>query len=347
MSDITQRKDEHLDIVLRKDVAPIFATTGFERIAFEHVAVPELNLADIDLSTTFLGRAVAAPLMISSMTGGPARAEAINAAIADAARALGIAFGVGSQRVALETSNLGGLGRNLRRRAGPVPILANLGASQLRERDGIDQVRRAVEMVDADGIIIHLNPLQEAVQSGGDTDWRGVLKAIETLAASDTCPIVAKEVGAGISGRIAKRLVDAGVTVIDVAGSGGTSWAAVEAERADTQAQRTIAMAFRDWGIPTAKAIADVKAACPDTPIIASGGIRNGIDAAKAIRLGATLVGQAAGVLQSAIEGPDALIENLSVSISQLRIVCFCTGSANLNELRTAPAVASDPKWVA
>lgn len=346
MSDITQRKDEHLDIVLKRDVSPIWATTGFERMTFEHVALPELALQDIDLSTTFLGRAVSVPLMVSSMTGGPTRAERINAAIADAARSLGLAFGVGSQRVALETDNLSGLGENLRRRAGPVPILANLGAAQLRERDGIDQVRRAVDMIDADGIIIHLNPLQEAVQSGGDTDWRGVLNAIEALCSAEVRPVIAKEVGGGISGPVANRLRNAGVSVIDVAGAGGTSWAAVEAERAEDQRRRDVALAFRDWGIPTAQAIVDVRNACPKTDIIASGGIRNGIDAAKAIRLGAKLVGQAGGVLQAALAGPKELIENLSVSIEQLKVVCFCTGSANLEQLRQARAVASDPRWL-
>lgn len=347
MSDISRRKDEHLDIVLERDVAPIWATTGFERLHFEHVAVPELALSEIDLSATFLGRAVSAPLMISSMTGGPARAERVNAAIADAARTLGLAFGVGSQRIAMETNQLAGLGSELRQRAGPVPILANLGAAQLRERDGLTHVRRAVDMIDADGIIIHLNPLQEAVQTGGDTDWRGVLSAIEELCRSEHRPVIAKEVGSGISGHVAKQLVNAGVTVIDVAGSGGTSWAAVEAERAANPKAQAVASAFRDWGIPTAQAIVDVREACYDTAIIASGGIRNGIDVAKSIRLGATLVGQAAGVLQAALDGPKALVENLSISIEQLRIVCFCTGSANLSELRQARAFASDPRWVA
>lgn len=348
MSEISRRKDEHLDIVLKRDVAPIWTTTGFERMSFEHVALPELSLADVDLSATFLGRAVQAPLMISSMTGGPARAERVNAAIADAARSLGLAFGVGSQRIALEMDAFGGLGRELRQRAGPVPILANLGAAQLRESNGIRHVRRAIDMIDADGIIIHLNPLQEAVQSGGDTDWRGVLQAISQLcSAKDMRPVIVKEVGGGISGTVAKRLVEAGVAVIDVAGSGGTSWAAVEAERAEDARARAVASAFRDWGIPTANAIVAVRDGCPNTAIIASGGIRNGIDVAKAIRLGAHLVGQAGGVLQAAVDGPKQLVEALSITIEQLRVACFCTGSANLAKLRRARASASDPSWLA
>lgn len=341
--DITRRKDEHLDIVLNRDVAPIWSTAGFEKLRFEHVALPEISMHDIDLSMTFLGRAVQAPLLISCMTGGPSRAEKINNAIADAARALGIGFGVGSQRIALEDAGAGGLGSNLRKRAGSVPILANLGAAQLREPDGADLVRRAVEMVDADGIVVHLNPLQEALQANGDTDWRGVLRAIEELCRGSEVPVIAKEVGAGIGAHAAKLLVNAGVSVIDVAGAGGTSWAVVEAERAETQSAREVGMAFRDWGIPTAECVAGVRKACPETALIASGGMRNGIDAAKAIRLGADLVGQAGGVLQAALNGSDALIEALSVTIEQLKVACFCTGSANLRQLRLAKAVSSEP----
>jgi len=343
MSDITRRKDEHLDIVLKKDVAPIWASTGLDRIAFEHVAAPEISMADVDLSTTFLGRAMRAPLLVSSMTGGPTRAAAINASIAEACGELGIAFGVGSQRVALEAAGDDGLGRDLRTKAGPVPILGNLGAAQLRESGGIDMAIVAVEMIEADAIIIHFNPLQEAVQSGGDTDWSGVFKAVEALCRQCPVPVMAKEVGAGISATMARRLIEAGVSVIDVAGSGGTSWAAVEAERADSPRQRMVAEAFRDWGIPTARAIVDVRRACPDAVIVASGGIKNGIDVAKSIRLGADVVGQAGGVLSAAMAGPQALVDHLSVTVDQLRIACFCTGSGDLRALRRARMISSDP----
>jgi len=345
MSDITRRKDEHIEIVLNRDVSNSRTTTGLERVVFEHVAVPELGFDEIDVSTSFLGRSVSAPILISSMTGGAAKAEDINLAIAEAANALGIGFGVGSQRVALETGNLAGFGHNLRQRAGAVPILANLGAAQLRFSDAGDLARRAVDMIEADGLIVHLNPLQEAVQSGGDTDWRGVLAAIESLARDLETPIIVKEVGNGISGRIARRLVDAGVAAVDVAGAGGTSWAAVEAERAESEHDRKVAAAFRDWGVPTAQAIAEVRRACPQTPVIASGGIANGIDAAKAIRLGADLAAQAAGVLAAAVEGPERLIETLSATITQLKVACFCTGSRDLGALRNARLCASEPEW--
>ena len=242
-------------------------------IAFVHCALPELDLADIDLSVDFLGKRLAAPVLVSSMTGGPERSLHLNCAIAEACNAMGMAFGVGSQRIALEGNESEGLGPELRRLAPDVPIYANFGAAQLRQWDGVAMARRAVEMIAADALIIHLNPLQEAVQSGGDSNWTGIRNAIAELCRECEFPIICKEVGAGISGQVARQLLDAGVGAIDVAGLGGTSWAGVEAERAIDAEQRQIADAFRTWGIPTATAIADVRAACPETPLIASGGI--------------------------------------------------------------------------
>ena len=336
MNDIAGRKSEHIDIVLNHDIGGRRERAGFDAIAFEHVALPELNLDTVDTATTFLGRAMAAPLLISSMTGGPERAGAINAALAEAAGHLRIAFAVGSQRVAIESAGASGLDKRLRQRAGPVPILANFGAAQLKSWPGVEMARRAIEMIDADALIIHLNPLQEAVQIGGDRDWTGLLEKIAAIARDLGKPVVVKEVGCGISAGLARQLADVGVAVIDVAGSGGTSWAAVEAERAPDAKTRAIAMAFRSWGIPTARALSDARAACPDTTLIASGGIRDGIDVAKAICLGADIVGQAAGVLGAALKGPDAVVDHFEVMIAQLRIACFCTGSANLKALRSA-----------
>ena len=337
--DIGTRKSDHLDIVLNPQLSPRRADSGFDAVVFEHVALPELSLAEIDLSTMFLDRALKAPLLISSMTGGPERAARINENLAEAAEALGLALAVGSQRIAIEGRGSGGLDRSLRDRAPSIPILANVGAAQLVLGYGEREARQAVEMIDADALIVHLNPLQEAVQEGGDTDWRGVLCAIEALAKALPLPIVAKEVGAGISGRLARRLVDAGVQAIDVAGAGGTSWAAVEAERASDPATRETAMIFADWGIPTARAIADVRSACPDTLLIGSGGVRNGLDAAKALRLGADLAGQAAASLRSADESAEAVAAHFRTVIAQLRIACFCTGSADLAALRQAALV--------
>ena len=196
--------------------------------------------------------------------------------------------------------------------------------------------RRAIDMIDADALIVHLNPLQEAVQHGGDTDWRGLLAGIERLARATDRPIVVKEVGFGISGRIARRLSDAGVTIIDVAGAGGTNWASVEAERADNVAEREVAALFSGWGVPTLDCLLDVRAHCPQSIIIASGGLVDGLDCARAIRMGADLVGVAAGVLKAATEGPEALISRLDVIIRQWRVVAFATGSATLQDLRSA-----------
>lgn len=341
---LVERKNEHLDIVLDPRRACSAVEAGFAALTFEHCALPELRLDDIDIGTSFCGRTLAAPLLISSMTGGAARATQINRHLAEAAETLDIALAVGSQRIALETGADQGLTRQLRQIAPSIPLLANFGAAQLAAGYGLDEARRAVEMIEADALIIHFNPLQEAVQIGGDRDWRGVLSAIETLASRLSVPLVAKEVGAGISAAVARRLLDAGVSVIDVAGAGGTSWAAVEAERTADACQRAVAQAFAGWGIPTAQAIAEVRRACPGAQLIASGGIRDGIDAAKAIRLGADLVGQAAGVLDAALIGPHAVIEHFQVLLQQLRIVCFCTGSANLAALTRAPLLpAFDP----
>ncbi len=334
--DIARRKGDHLDIVLSPRLSSRRTATGFDTLRFEHVALPELDMDEIDLSADFLGRRLRAPVLISSMTGGPERAGRINANLAQAAQALGLALAVGSQRVALEGRGAGGLDGTLRRLAPNVPILANIGGAQLVSGYGLDEARRAVEMVGADALIVHLNPLQEAVQPEGDRNWRGVLAAIESLARDLGHPVVAKEVGAGLSGAVARRLVDAGVSVIDVAGTGGTSWAAIEAERISDPVRRRAALAFSDWGIPTARAIALVREACPDTTLIGSGGVRDGVDAAKAIRLGADLVGQAAGSLAAADDSPEAAIAHLEGLVEELRIACFCTGSANLSALRGA-----------
>ncbi|MDU6432996.1 MAG: type 2 isopentenyl-diphosphate Delta-isomerase [Pantoea sp.] len=333
-TDLTKRKNDHLDIVLRNTTP---APGSFARWHFTHCALPELHLDQIDLRTRLFNRSMQAPFLISSMTGGATRARAINHHLAEAAQTLGLALGVGSQRVALESENNFGLTRDLRRIAPDIPLLANLGAAQILGEQGRRRALNAVSMIEADALIVHLNPLQEALQRGGDRDWRGVLEAIAQLVKSLPVPVVVKEVGAGISPQVAQRLAEAGVSMIDVAGAGGTSWAAVEGERASNAQQRAVAMAFADWGIPTDEALRAVRDRLPAMPLIASGGIRDGIDAAKALRLGADIVGQAAAVLSSALHSADAVITHFQTLIEQLRVVCFCTGSANLRELRLAP----------
>lgn len=338
---LTRRKDDHLDLVLNRRTAPATVAAGWEQIRFEHCALPELDLTQIGLRTSLLGKPMRAPLLISSMTGGMPRAEAINRHLSEAAQALGIAMCVGSQRVSLQSRNSQGLTRALRRLAPDIPLLANIGAAQLREADGLDLARRAVDALEADGLIVHLNPLQEALQPDGDRDWRGVLAQMARAARSVGVPIVAKEVGSGLSASVACALVEAGVAVIDVAGAGGTSWAAVEGERARDAAGRAVAMAFADWGIPTPASLQAVRRALPTVKLIASGGIRDGVDVAKAIRLGADIAGQAAGVLPAATVSTEAVVAHFEVVIRQLAVACFCTGSPNLATLRQARLLPS------
>lgn len=336
MTDITARKDQHLDVIL-SGRARHGLDSGFADVRFVHEALPDLDHGKIDLGADFLGRRLKAPLLISSMTGGPARAEAINARLAEAAQHLGIGLAVGSQRAALETDGAPGLDMALRLRAPDTPILANIGAAQLTRGFGVDEARRVLDMVAADALIVHLNPLQEACQPEGDRDWWGVGAALEALVKALDAPVVVKETGAGMSAATAKRLLAMGVAAVDVAGAGGSNWATVEGERSEGEADKAHAVAFADWGIPTARSIAEVRAACPKALIIGSGGIRDGVEAAKAIRLGADMVGQAAGVLTAATISTEAVVEHFQTVIRQMRTVCFCTGSANLTALRKAP----------
>lgn len=336
MTDITARKDEHLDVIL-SGRARHGLDSGFGDIRFVHEALPDLDHGKIDLGADFLGRRLKAPLLISSMTGGPERAEAINARLAEAAQHLGIGLAVGSQRAALESDGAPGLDMALRLKAPDTPILANIGAAQLTRGFGVDEARRVLDMIAADALIVHLNPLQEACQPEGDRDWWGVGAALEALVKALDAPVVVKETGAGMSAATAKRLLAMGVAGVDVAGAGGSNWATVEGERAEGEADKAHAAAFADWGIPTARSIAEVRAACPKALIIGSGGIHDGVEAAKAIRLGADMVGQAAGVLTAATVSTEAVVEHFQTLIRQMRTVCFCTGSANLTALRKAP----------
>lgn len=336
MTDITARKDQHLDVIL-SGRARHGLDSGFADVRFVHEALPDLDHGKIDLGADFLGRRLKAPLLISSMTGGPARAEAINARLAEAAQHLGIGLAVGSQRAALESDGAPGLDMALRLRAPDTPILANIGAAQLTRGFGVDEARRVLDMIAADALIVHLNPLQEACQPEGDRDWWGVGAALEAVVKTLDAPVVVKETGAGMSAATAKRLLAMGVAAVDVAGAGGSNWATVEGERSEGEADKAHAAAFADWGIPTARAIAEVRAACPKALIIGSGGVHDGVDAARAIRMGADMIGQAAGVLGAAMISTEAVVEHFQTVIRQMRTVCFCTGSANLTALRKAP----------
>lgn len=329
------RKLDHIKIVLGEDVAAKGVVTGFAAYRLPHTALPELDLAEVDTRSSFLGKPIGAPLLISSMTGGASVAQRLNLALAEAAEALGLPMGVGSQRAAVVDPRLAPT-YQVRRVAPSIPLLANIGAVQLNYAFGVDHCRRAVEMIEADALILHLNPLQEAVQPEGNTNFKGLLARIEQVCRALEVPVVVKEVGNGIGGRDARRLYDVGVRVIDVAGAGGTSWSEVERFRQPDDAGRRVAGAFADWGLPTSECIRQVRAAVPEATIIGSGGVRSGVDVAKAIALGADLAGTARPALVSAVDerGAAAVVEGLQAFIRELRVAMFCSGCATLADLR-------------
>lgn len=327
------RKLEHLRINLKENVQFRQTTTGLERYRFVHQALPELNLNEISLATTFFNKPLHAPILISSMTGGAHEAERINHTLASAAQATGVAMGLGSQRAAIEDESLA-YTYQVRRVAPDILLFANLGAIQLNYDYSVTQCRRAIELVGADALILHLNAIQEAVQAGGNLHWKGLLKKIEQVCRTLEVPVVVKEVGFGISAETARQLADAGVAAIDVAGAGGTSWAAVEAYRAPSSFLRELAEAFWDWGIPTAESLEQVHRAAPNLPLIASGGIKDGIDAAKCIALGADLVGYASPMLKLAERGVEDVIDGIKMIEEQMRVAMFGIGAEDLDALR-------------
>lgn len=325
MTEILKRKTDHIDLVLKQRLEMAALASPWDQVQLTHNALPEQDLLNFDLSTEFLGKHLRLPFLISSMTGGPLKAERINAHLAEAAQELGIAMGVGSQRIALLSAGSNGLTNNLRRWAPKIPLYANLGAAQLRDDFSLTEIQRAVDMIEADALIIHLNCLQELMQEDGDTDWRGLLSAIETVCACLDVPVIAKEVGMGISAATAVRLVDAGVQAIDVAGRGGTNFIEVEAGRTADSRIKALGEIFKDWGIATPVAVQSIRARLPNIPLIASGGIRHGLDAAKAIKLGANVVAQAGPVLHAATESTQAVLEHFNFMESALRIGLSCS----------------------
>jgi len=333
---VSARKLEHLRINLEDNVQFFDVRTGLEQYRFVHQALPELDLAEVDTSLQLFGKTLRAPLLVSSMTGGALEAERINRNLAAAAQECGVAMGLGSQRAAVAEPALAST-YQVRAVAPDILLFANLGAIQLNYGYGVDECRRAVEMVDADALILHLNPIQEAVQDHGNTNWRGLLAKIENVCRALDKPVIVKEVGFGISENIARQLVNAGVSAIDVAGAGGTSWAAVESRRAPTSDLRQLAETFWDWGIPTAESLREVRRAAPSTPIFASGGIRDGIEFAKCIALGASLVGLASPFLKRANISAAMTMEGIRALETELRVAMFGIGAANLTALRDTP----------
>jgi isopentenyl-diphosphate delta-isomerase len=328
-----RRKADHIRINLEEDVTFNKLSTGLENYFFMHQALPEINLADVNSSTTFFGKSLTTPLLISSMTGGTAEASEINRILAEAAQTMGIGMGLGSQRAAIEDSSLEST-YHVRQIAPDILLFANIGAVQLNYTYGLSHCLRAVEMCQADALILHFNPLQEAVQPEGDGNFANLLSKVERICRALPVPVIAKEVGWGFAEETARQLVEAGIAAIDVAGAGGTSWSQVEMYRAPTARHARVASTFIDWGIPTAVSIQYCRRAAPQLPIIASGGIGNGIDVAKCIALGANLVGFAGDFLRAANKnGVDGVIEMAETITDELRIAMFCAGAKNIAAL--------------
>jgi isopentenyl-diphosphate Delta-isomerase len=337
---IQERKADHLRICLDDAVQCKTITSGLERYRFKHCCLPELDYDEINLRTQFLGHTLNAPLLISSMTGGTELAKVINTRLAKAAQHYKIPMGVGSQRIALEQPNLSKTFA-VRTFAPDIFLMANLGAVQLNYGCGVDECRRIVETLEANALILHLNPLQECVQSSGDRNFKGLLPKIEALCRQLSVPVIVKEVGNGISGVMAQRLIEAGIAAIDVAGAGGTSWAKVEGERATDARQSRLGQTFAEWGLSTAECIQEVRAVDAKIPLIASGGLRTGLDVATAIALGADLAGMAYPFLTAAHESEDALDELVEILLAELKTVLLCTGNVDLAALRQTQLISN------
>jgi isopentenyl-diphosphate delta-isomerase len=338
-----KRKADHLRISLNQNVQARRTTTGFEDIHFIHKALPEIDKQKINLSTTVFNHKFAAPLIVGAITGGTSEATKINATIAETVEELGLGMGVGSQRVALEDKKLEKTFATARKKAPTAFLIANIGGVQLVHGYGLKEAKKAIEMLEADAIAIHLNPLQEAVQLEGQTKFEGVLEKIAEISKELDVPVIAKETGAGIAAEEAKKLEAAGAKGIDVSGAGGTSFAAVEHYRAKRKAnnfQRRLGDVFWDWGIPTAVSVAEVSQTV-NIPIIASGGIRDGVEIAKALALGASLTSLSQPVLQGAVKGVEETKNVLSLLIEELKTSMFLVGADSVRALQTTPVVVT------
>jgi isopentenyl-diphosphate delta-isomerase len=324
------RKAEHIRLALEERNQ--FASQAFSAWTFEHEALPDLDFDAIDVSTSFLGKRIAAPLLISCMTGGTEVAARINRNLAEAAQMRAVALGVGSQRKAIEDETQAATFQ-VRDTAPDVPLLANLGAVQLNYGYGVDQCRRAVDMIRADALVLHLNPLQEAIQPEGQCLFAGLLPKMRAVASSLPVPVIAKEVGSGLSEATGRRLVEAGIRILDTAGVGGTSWARIEAQRSGDIA---VGELFAGWGIETPESIRQLRR-IDGVTIIGSGGLRSGLDVAKAIALGADLGGLAQPFLEAALDSAERVASRIDAIVQALKIAMFCLGVRTITELRSVP----------
>jgi isopentenyl-diphosphate delta-isomerase len=337
MNPTASRKADHIRINLEEDVQSDLSN-GLEYYHFLHQALPEIDLDRVDAGTRLFGKALRFPLLISSMTGGTEEAGRINQVLAQAAQEKGIALGLGSQRAAIEDVTLEKTFK-VRKVAPDILLFANLGAIQLNYAYSVEHCKRAIDMAEADALILHLNSLQEALQPEGDTHFAGLIRKIEQVCHTLTVPVVVKEVGWGISAKDATRLVEAGVSAIDVAGAGGTSWSQVEMYRSQDPHMRKIAADFRGWGIPTAEALVQVKKVAPELPIFASGGLRNGIEVAKCICLGAALAGVAGPFLKAAVQSEESVAQLVDEFQTELQICMFSAGAATIGDLAKTPLI--------
>lgn len=329
-----KRKNEHIEICLNQDVNEKGITTGFERYRYSHQALPEVDFSEIDISTSFLGKRIQAPYLISSMTGGTTKSWNINKQLAEIAEEKGWAMGLGSLRAAIENPDLA-YSFQMRKIAPTIPLLANLGAVQLNYGYDIDHCRRAVDLIAADGLVLHLNSMQEVFQPGGNTNFNNLLCKIEKICNKIEVPVGVKEVGWGISGDTASKLVEVGVHFIDVAGAGGTSWIQVEKLRTSDEILKKAAETFNDWGIPTADSIIDVKKQNLNCPLIGSGGIVNGLESAKAISLGADLAGVGKALLRAASGSQDELRSLFNLLEMELKVTMYGIGAKNIKALQS------------
>lgn len=326
------RKSDHIRINLEKNVQSGL-TTGLENYHFIHRAIPDINLKEVDSSLTLFGKHLTSPILISSMTGGTVEASRINQNLATAAQETRIAMGVGSQRIAIEHPELE-KSFQVRSIAPDILLFANLGAVQLNYGYGVEECQRAIDMIEADALVLHFNCVQEAIQEEGETKFAGLIKKVEALCKVLPVPVIAKEVGWGFSQQDIILLAQAGVSSIDVAGAGGTSWSQVEMYRTENEHRRNLAQAFSDWGIPTTEVIQNVLNVAPTLTIIASGGLRSGIDIAKCIALGASLGGIAGLFLKAAAQSVDESIKLINLFKEEINICMFATGSKMIDQLR-------------